>query len=289
MNRRVRGFTIAELVTVLAITCVLAGLLFPVFISARGSAEKASCLSNFHQVYTATTLYVGDYDDRYMPLNHRPAQPPNAQLDRTWVQVILPYVRSFAVFSCPADHSPRDKPETTFDQDLVPGDTYSQYYTASMHVNLGYNYLYFAPIVRRDGVWTSVTRSATDFADPSKTLVFIDSLWDRSKSGQPYGGGNWIVVPPCRYLDPAVAVGRSIDTFEGPFIYSPLRGWQTNDPESPGVYGNAWPRHFDHVTVARADGSVSSLTIKQLSAGCNIGDSWTGRIHDPQQYLWDLR
>src|SRR5438045_723399 len=98
--RRERAFTLAELLTVLAILLVLAGLLFPVFVAAKGAAKKAQCISNMRQAQIATDLYMSDYDQYFMPVNHRPGAPANARLDRTWVQLILPYAKSFGIFTC---------------------------------------------------------------------------------------------------------------------------------------------------------------------------------------------
>src|SRR5690242_7478037 len=109
---------------------LMAGLLFPAFVAAKGAAKKSKCSANMRQAAAATLLYVSDYDDYLMPVNHRPGMPPNAHLDRTWVQLILPYAHSFGIFTCPADYSAKET-ETSFDQDLVPGDIYSQYYSAS--------------------------------------------------------------------------------------------------------------------------------------------------------------
>lgn len=287
MYKRVRGFTLAELLTVLAIIAVLAGLLFPVFLSVKESAKRAQCLSNFRSAQMATTMYTADYDDRFMPVNHRPGAPPNSRLDRTWVQVVLPYATSFALFSCPSDTSSRRSPETTFDLDLVPGDIYSQYYSASMHVNIGFNYLYLAPIVYRNGTWNSDPRSMTAVADPSRTLLFVDSIWDRARDGTPIGGGNWLVVPPCRYQEVA---NVRIDSFgEGGTLYYPYLGWKISDPNSARLYGNAWPWHSGRTNVARVDGSVKSIAPKALTAGCAVADDWRGTIKDLDQYMWDLQ
>ena len=139
MANKKLAFTLPELLVVVAIITVLAGMLFPVFSYAKSTAYKANCLSNFKQIQLATVLYVTDWDDRMMPVNHQPSAPANSQNDRTWVQLTLPYAESFRIFNCPSDYGVRPPAETTFDQDLVPGDTYSKYYSASQRVNAGYN------------------------------------------------------------------------------------------------------------------------------------------------------
>ena len=110
-------------------------------------------MAHFHVVALASEMYQDDYDGCYMPVNYQPGQTLNSRGDRTWVQMLLPYTPSFKVFECPADESDRPRMEATFDQDLVPGDLYSQYYTASIHSNVGYNFQYLSPIFLQNGVW----------------------------------------------------------------------------------------------------------------------------------------
>ncbi len=56
------GFTFVELVVVIAITGVLAALLFPVFARARQSARRSQCLANVKSITAAITMYVTDWD-----------------------------------------------------------------------------------------------------------------------------------------------------------------------------------------------------------------------------------
>lgn len=287
-----RAFTLVELLVVLAIIAVVAGVLFPVFAHARESGKSVTCLSNFRQVSTATKLYSGDYDDAFMIVNHQPAEPPNSRNDRTWVQLSLPYVRKFSVFYCPSDTSDRPRPEASFDADLVPGDTDSQYYTASQRSNLGYNYQYLSPIVRMGSRWQSTPRQMSSINSPSDTILFADSVWARREDGTPTGGGSWLVVPPCRY-SPGVNGAAAIDTFTGASrggeVYTNSIGWRVRDDGSPLIFGGAWPWHFQRVNVAMIDGSARTMTTGDLSAGCDVRDSWQGYIKDENVYRWDAR
>jgi len=65
MGHRKRGFTLIELLVVIAIIAILAAILFPVFLSARLAAKKATCVSNLRQISMAYRGYLGDYDDAY--------------------------------------------------------------------------------------------------------------------------------------------------------------------------------------------------------------------------------
>ncbi|RYG46665.1 prepilin-type N-terminal cleavage/methylation domain-containing protein, partial [bacterium] len=66
-----RAFTLIEILVVIAILGVLAGLLFPVFSSAKEGAKKTTCLSNLSQLGKAVVLYSTDNEDGF-PLGTTP-------------------------------------------------------------------------------------------------------------------------------------------------------------------------------------------------------------------------
>lgn len=283
---RKRAFTLTELLAVMAILLVVAAVSFPVFASAKASAQQTVCSSNFKQAAMATLMYTNDYDDGYMPVNYQPGVTANALTDRTWVQLLLPYTSSFSVFECPADSSVRQKSEAIFDEDLTTGDSYERFYSASMRTNLAYNYLNLAPVVRQGNTWQSMPKSTTAVSYPAATLLFVDSVYSRNSRGMPYGGGSWLVVPPCRY---EVVNNKIVDTVSAnnAQVYTPSHGWQSD--ESAFVYGGAWPWHNGLVMVARADGSVAPVKTPHLTAGCNFEPEWGGVISDAISYQWDAR
>ncbi len=55
-----RGFTLVELLTVVAILVVLVGMLMPTLFRAIRFARLASCAANMHGIYTALVVYAGD-------------------------------------------------------------------------------------------------------------------------------------------------------------------------------------------------------------------------------------
>ncbi len=271
----------------IAIIAVLSALLFPTFKSARSAAGQAVCASNFRQVQIASSLYVVDYEDRFMPVQTNPQRDGNPDLDRTWVQLVLPYVKSLSVFRCPGDGDKTEFPVSDFDRDLSLRDPYTAFYEASKHAHVGYNYLNLSPIEASVDGWAVTTRSLATIEEPQRMLFGVDSVWDRTPSGAPFGGGRYAVIPPCRYVQSG---GLKFDTFPlmvaGTSVLADNGGWEFA-PNSPLRWGGAWAWHGDRATVAFANGSVKSLTLRELGAGCDVRPNWYGRIKDSSAYLWD--
>ena len=285
---RTRAFSLVELLVVIGVLAVLAAILYPVFSSAKRKAAHVSWAESVRQVSLGNALYSGDYDDTFVVARYQPANDADPINDRTWVQSLLPYVRSFDLFLCPADTT-RDPSMSVYDPDLVGGDTYSRFYAASMRADFGYNFTYLAPIIKLGGQWQSRPRAMSSVEDPSGTLLFADSAWQIVK-GQPKGGGNYLVVPPCRFqrgLTGAVFDTFGLDFFQNSEVYTGGLGWSETlpGPQTGGIY--AWFK--DSVTVGMADGHVQRLPMARITRGCNVKRDWQGYVYDPSSYIWDLR
>lgn len=98
-NPTSRAFTIIEVLVVIAIIAVLAGLLFPIFARAKESGLRASALVQSKQLGTAVIMYL-DQADNKLPMSTNYAQPEGSP-DRLWTNVLQGLVKSEKVFIAP--------------------------------------------------------------------------------------------------------------------------------------------------------------------------------------------
>jgi prepilin-type N-terminal cleavage/methylation domain-containing protein/prepilin-type processing-associated H-X9-DG protein len=108
---RSKAFTLIEILIVLAVLAVLAGLMFPVLGHVRQRSQQATCQSNMRQLALAIQQYVKDNDSRYPSW-------------RQWRVAALQYGASQQIFQCP---TPRANPD------------YPDYNLGGIYTNYNYN------------------------------------------------------------------------------------------------------------------------------------------------------
>jgi prepilin-type N-terminal cleavage/methylation domain-containing protein/prepilin-type processing-associated H-X9-DG protein len=114
-NRILKGFTLAELVVVIAIVCVLAAILYPVFAQERARAGAVTCVSNLQYLSLALGQYSADNDGalikEYYGFPPEVSGSPNWGAVNTgtnvayygWRYSIQQYIPNNSVLACPQD------------------------------------------------------------------------------------------------------------------------------------------------------------------------------------------
>jgi prepilin-type N-terminal cleavage/methylation domain-containing protein len=124
-RRRPSGFTLIEMLVVIAIISVLAGILFPVFAKARSRARETTALSNLRQIGAALPMYAADYDE-HLP-NRWPIWPGYGEFywrvdNGDLPSLLKPYVKNSAVWYSPEDRlSNQDPSSFAVNGELAPG------------------------------------------------------------------------------------------------------------------------------------------------------------------------
>jgi prepilin-type N-terminal cleavage/methylation domain-containing protein/prepilin-type processing-associated H-X9-DG protein len=135
--KRNQGFSLIEMLTVLAIGAVLISLIFPAISTIKGKANNARCLSNLKSIGSGVASYLAD--NGFYPMDQGPLDSdPNVPFQ----QVISPYVVSDyrtqklndslqrGVFGCPEEK-----------------DISDPYYTYGL--NIDFNYRIQGPSAQR--------------------------------------------------------------------------------------------------------------------------------------------
>jgi prepilin-type N-terminal cleavage/methylation domain-containing protein/prepilin-type processing-associated H-X9-DG protein len=108
-----QGFTVLELMVVVAILAVLASLLLPALSRAKGNMKRAVCLNNLAQLGKGAAMYADDFNQVLFPVTNRPAILRNGAAIHEWT-AYNPLMRGYVglksapspsdkLFACPAD------------------------------------------------------------------------------------------------------------------------------------------------------------------------------------------
>src|SRR5438552_14411361 len=107
-----RGFTMVELLTVIAIIAILAGILFPVFATVRRNVHKATCATNLHSIWQGLKLYKDDHG-AYPEALFSVFSAPAGGGASTEIPFLYPnYVKEPQIFHCPLSPFKTDNTNT---------------------------------------------------------------------------------------------------------------------------------------------------------------------------------
>jgi len=105
-----RAFTLVELLTVIGVIAVLAGLLLPMLKTAKESARKAYCVNNLKQIGIGLTSYSDSFDGAAPPFSYSSSHLAHADfafIDGAWDGLGTAwrngFIGSAKIFYCPSD------------------------------------------------------------------------------------------------------------------------------------------------------------------------------------------
>jgi prepilin-type N-terminal cleavage/methylation domain-containing protein len=116
-----RGFTLVELLVVMAIISLLVSVLIPSLANAKRQGQRVACASNLHQVYLGMEYYLED-NQRVYPCAPDPVSTSPfcwLWMGRGWRGILGPYIedgisrKNPSVLWCPGDPAPENQYEAT--------------------------------------------------------------------------------------------------------------------------------------------------------------------------------
>jgi prepilin-type N-terminal cleavage/methylation domain-containing protein/prepilin-type processing-associated H-X9-DG protein len=103
VGTRLLAFTLVELLVVLAVIAILAGLLLPAIARTKESGRSTGCISNLHQIGIALQLYVQDNRNRLPWMYDWSTNLVSNTNGLSMVQVLFNYVGTSNVYRCPSE------------------------------------------------------------------------------------------------------------------------------------------------------------------------------------------
>jgi len=115
------AFTLVELLIVIAIIALLAGILLPSLLKVRSMTRRVMCAHNLKQIDLAVGIYLNIYDDTYPCADDPVSTSPfyTLWMGRGWRKLVEPYLGGKvdkdnpSVLWCPADLADENKYEST--------------------------------------------------------------------------------------------------------------------------------------------------------------------------------
>ena len=188
------GFSLVELLVVIAVVGILAGLSLPALSKARSQARRIQCTNNQRQLFLTWWMYAGDHNDALAPNGHGdPAFLDEAQ-KKLWVggdthfflpaftnvQMLLDpqfalfgaYLKSAAAYKCPEYRSlPYSATAGSTIQELQPDPRRPDVKIRSYSLNA---YMGWAVDTEELTVGYTIFRKTSDLPQPSNLFSFQD-------------------------------------------------------------------------------------------------------------------
>lgn len=157
------GFTLFELLAVIAIIGILAAILLPALARSRESARRASCLANVVQLGMALRMYADEHERNF------PWSGGGGNAD-CLLALRGDYVTDDGLFFCPSD---------TDGSDLLQGATEPVVWNANLDAQMDRNDPSPTPSVRQSyDYFGAYTKAPLQLPHPSNPIPAVPLLWD---------------------------------------------------------------------------------------------------------------
>ena len=224
-GRRIKGFSLVELLTVMGVITIMAALVFPAFGTAKDQAKHRVCASNLHQLGEGIYLYSSDHDSWVPPFTNDEGYLQKYEPDRGSrgaTQSIQPflitssmqiYIKNEEVWYCPSDKYRKR----------------NVYHLGIAHLQTSYKFLFADTKSMGEQVWP--VRLNIDSATDANQALAIDALGIPARDSSPTLGDtslfarsnhidNW-----ANYLRISMSLGRvnAQDALEKDGSLGPIR------------------------------------------------------------------
>ena len=172
-----RYFTLLELLIVIAIIAIIAGMLLPTLNRAREKANAISCVSNLRQIQSAVSGYADDHRGTF-PNVFAGTMTADANPDIIWIYSLyrMKYLSGGAVFLC---KSQKNRKTDDIDAKFLADPLSVKFYNNGSY---GYNWSYLGTRIResREGdiSWNifcwNTGQSRNRVRKPTETISLVD-------------------------------------------------------------------------------------------------------------------
>lgn len=238
------GFSILDMITLMAVITILFSLALPLLTSSRDIAWQTSCIENQKKLTGALTAYAADHEDEILPSLGLPAggfwQFPYIHDKLTSLEArnivqdlfkesspLFPYIQKVDVIHCPGDYrASKWKP--------TAGWAYDSYAKLNPMNGQGWQSPFQTPFTK-----------TSDIKVPALTLSFVESSDPRD-----YNRGTWVmnVGPSPNWVDTFGIFHGSESSFSYNDGHAEVHTWRDDQlikaaiDSSNGTLSFFWPR-----------------------------------------------
>ncbi len=184
------GFTLIEVLVVIAIIAVLVGILLPVFSTVKAQSRKANCATNLMEIGTSISMYCADFDQRMIPCvsfaNYASKNEgfpgdqqmtgysfAGSQVDNCWAwsTILFPYVKNKNTYYCPGSIIEPNQVLLDTSDGQILASTYNTGYAINCNITGGR----INSLVKTNGVVTRVRPPLLNqLRSPAETCLVAD-------------------------------------------------------------------------------------------------------------------